>query len=425
MRTAGSPLALVAAPTSGPRHRVSASAKHALLRGLRLTGTEVQVTQALAAVAQSDLVFASHFAGLVLRVARSDGRHAANVDAMGEPPPELTCQAEHSVYDEYDRGLGRVDLRFDGGSDFTLFVENKLHSGFGPDQLNRYQAALGNLPEERGRAGLVAVTCDVPSHGELDAGAERWLGAVRWARLYDEGLADLPIADPDVRLQWRLLLDILHDQGDLGLTAVDSDLIRAWSRYAEGQMHLTAILTDVRQRVLDILRDRLKAKHRSPLGREAIAGLHFFGQTENVPVKTEKVAVWTAFRVPANVNLTTVKLSFWTAEAGEPLFSVEVVPWNADQRLEDGDRQLLAAARKLAQAGFQGGHQKGDQLWWTEHKPDEYLSAPDVPARLIELIDKDVSAIVNSGVLAHDLKAAAKGGRGGPPRVGARTKRRS
>jgi hypothetical protein len=165
------------------------SPKHALIRGLRLRAHEAQLTQAVAAVAASDPRFASAFVGLVLDVARADSRHSANVTAMGIPPPQLDCRAEESVYDEHDLGLGRVDLRFDGGEDFTLLVENKLFSGFGHEQLNRYQAALEFLPEERRRSGLVAITRDVPTHGELDAGAERWLGAVRWARLYDEGLA--------------------------------------------------------------------------------------------------------------------------------------------------------------------------------------------------------------------------------------------
>jgi hypothetical protein len=117
-----------------------------------------------------------------------------------------------------------------------------------------------------------------------------------------------------------------------------------------------------------------------------------------------------------------VRLSFWAYDSGEPYFSVEVAPWKADARLEDGERQLLGAARKLGQAGFQGGFHKGEQVWWTEHKPEAYLDAADVPARLIELIDRDITAIVGSGLLAYDLQAAVKGGRGGPPKLRAKKK---
>lgn len=232
------------------------------MRGLRIRNHEAQLTQVVAAVADSDPLFASAFVKLLLQVAASDARHRRNVEAMGTPPDELGCRAEESVYDEYDFGLGRVDLRFDGGDDFTLFVENKLHSGFGRDQLNRYQAALKTLPEERVRSGLLAITRDVPSQGELDAGAVGWLGAIRWARLYDEGLAYLPIKDPDVRVQWKLLFDVMHTQGDLGLTSVDAELVRAWARYSDGREHLRDLLDNLREGALDIVRDELKRKYR-------------------------------------------------------------------------------------------------------------------------------------------------------------------
>ena len=136
-------------------------------------------------------------------------------------------------------------------------------------------------------------------------------------------------------------------------------------------------------------------------------------------------AVWTGYRVPANINRPAVKLAFWAEVSGEPVFSVEVVPWHAAQRLEDKDRQLFGAVSKLAKAGCQSAYYKGEQVWWTEHKPEEYIDAKDVPARLIELIEKDITAIVSSGVLAHDLAAAAAGGRGGPPKVAAKKRRKS
>ena len=414
-RTAGSPRRPVASPTLTAGRR-SSSQKHALTRGLRLRGNEAQVTQAIAAVAQADAGFARAFVRLVLRVARTDSRHAANVRTMGDPPAEITCQAEHSVYDEYDYGLGRVDLRFDGDTDFTLFIENKLHSGFGFEQLQRYQAALRVLPDERARSGLIAITSDVPSYGELDAGAEGWLGAVRWARLYDEGLRDLVITDSDVRTQWRLLIDVLHDQGDLGLTAADSELIQAWARYEDGQAHLSALLNGIRQRTLDILRVGLKSKRYSGnSSREALAGLHYFGKREAVPVKREKSTVWTGFRVPANIDRPAVRLSFWSD--GAVAFSVEVAPWKAAERLEVGDRQLRIAAGKLAKSGFQSEYWKGEHVWWNEHRAQAFIEFEDVSARLLQLIETDVTAIVESGVLAHDYAAAATGGRGGPPKL--------
>jgi hypothetical protein len=105
-----------------------------------------------------------------------------------------------------------------------------------------------------------------------------------------------------------LLLDILHDQADVGLTAVNSDLILAWSRYQEGQHHLADILKDVRQKTLDVLRDALATKYRRTRDRDNLTGLHFFGAVEAVPVKLQKGVVWTGFRVPADINRPAVSL---------------------------------------------------------------------------------------------------------------------
>ena len=140
-----------------------------------------------------------------------------------------------------------------------MFVENKLFSGFGYEQLGALHAGLAALPAGR-RSGLMAITRDVPSYGELDAGTEGWLGAVRWARLYDAGLADLQSADPDLSLQWRLLIEMMHDNGELGVTNADRDLIMAWTRYDDARDHLVSILGDVRGRALEALRDRLHVK---------------------------------------------------------------------------------------------------------------------------------------------------------------------
>ena len=57
-------------------------------------------------------------------------------------------------------------------------------------------------------------------------------GSVRWARLLP-GLRELPVADEQLGEQWRLLLDILDRQGDLGMTRANSELIWAWARYLE------------------------------------------------------------------------------------------------------------------------------------------------------------------------------------------------
>jgi hypothetical protein len=310
----------------------------------------------IAAIASSDSAFAHAFVKLVLHVARMDGRHAANVEQLGEPPADMRCTAEHSVYDAASGPLGRVDLRFDGGDDFTLLVENKLHSPFGDGQLERYHQALACLPPEQTRRGLVAITSHVPAYGELAAGTDGWLGAVRWARLLDEGLSDLPVSDPDVKRQWRLLLDVLDDQGDLGMTAVDVDLIRAWARYEEGRQHLAALLEALRPGAVEVLRAGLRRRRYAKADAvDLLAGPHFFGQREAVTVKREtQRGVWTGLRVPAGINRPAIRLAFY-GDGGTPSFAVEVAPWKAGARLAAGEARLKAAGRKLAAAGFEDG----------------------------------------------------------------------
>jgi hypothetical protein len=96
----------------------------ALLWGLRRPRDEAQLTRAIAEVARVDGRFASAFVQMVLDVAAA-GAQAENVQRLraGGVPRELACRAEQHLRDMGDISLGRVDLRFDGGDDFTLFVE--------------------------------------------------------------------------------------------------------------------------------------------------------------------------------------------------------------------------------------------------------------------------------------------------------------
>jgi hypothetical protein len=144
--------------------------------------------------------------------------------------------------------------------------------------------------------------------------------------------------------------------------------------------------------------------------------VYSWGSRESVPVHRTSTTVETGFRVPANVNRPAVRLTF-CPEEGHPQFIVEVYPWRAAERLAGKDTRLLNAARALSKSGFKDGSSYGEAMWSRAHEPDEYLEASDVPARLIEVVQDDVAAIVGSGILAYDLEAAAMGGRGEPPKV--------
>lgn len=119
-------------------------------------------------------------------------------------------------------------------------------------------------------------------------------------------------------------------------------------------------------------------------------------------------------RVPARINHPTVRMNIWVADVGRPVFSVEARPWRAVERL-DAERQIRGAARKLAAARFQAGHAGGEYVWWSEHEANDYLRAEDVPARLLELVEEDITAVVGSGILAGEFAAVlARGGKAAP-----------
>ena len=380
---------------------------HALLWGLRRRTDEAQLTQAIAAVATIDRRFGAQFVGLVLDAAEA-GARGPNVRALraGGVPDELDCRAEESLGEE-----GRVDLRFDG-PDLTLFIENKLYSGYGHEQVPRYLRALRRLPQ-RGGLGLVALTRAVPSYGEskLDED-ERWLGSVRWAHLLP-GLRTLRIADRQLAAQWRLLLDVLDKQGDLGMTRADAELIRAWARYREGRDHLAGLLTEVWPAALDVVRAELAAKYGRNVRPEQLVDIERKGKQRKVVVQRDQARVFLGFCIPAIVKDAALQVQF-SGAYGVPHFTVQAKPWEAHQRLANGDDTLAAADEQLHSQGFKTNRTHG--YWARVHQPDEYLDAADVPARLAEIIAADVPLVVRSGILDYDVEVGLGGRRGGPAR---------
>ena len=92
--------------------------------------------------------------------------------------------------------------------------------------------------------------------------------------------------------------------------------------------------------------------------------------------------------------------------------------WDSMQRKASGD--FKSAAQSLAQAGLQGSDQYAEYVFASEHQSEAWLHAEDVPSRLLELIDKDLAAIVDSGLLAKEFELMYARGRKGPPRVKAK-----
>lgn len=380
---------------------------HALLWGLRRRADEAQLSQAIAAIARVDRRFAARFVELVLDAAEA-GDLGANVRAFrkGGMPDALDCRAEESLGEE-----GRIDLRFDG-QELTLFVENKLYSGYGHDQVSRYLRAVRRLPRGT-RSALVAVTRTVPTYGEpkLDAD-KRWLGSVRWAPLLP-ALRELPIADMQLAAHWSLLLDILDKQGDLGMTRADAELIRAWARYRQGRDHLSDLLDQVWGRALDIVRTELAAKYGRKASADELVDIERRGKQRKVVIQRDQTRVFIGFCIPAIVKDSALQVQF-SGFYGVPHFTVQTKPWKAQQRLEEGDRKLAKADDELRAHGFSTN--RTHDYWARVHQPDEYLDADDVPTRLVDLVAADVPLIVRSGALDHDIDLGLTKARGGPPR---------
>ncbi len=364
----------------------------ALLRGLRRRGDEVQLSRVVAEVARSDCRFASEFASVVLAAARRDG-NTEHVDRMQmlPVPEELRCTRESGLYDlDESRGLGRVDLRFKADG-FTLFVENKLGSGYGETQVDRYLRALRLLPSHVPRRGLVALTRDVPGYGEREAEEdEAWLGSVRWARIAGELRAIRP-QDPQVAAQWRLLLDLLDEQGDLGMTSVDRDLIRSWGKFRRGRDLVQQLLANIQGRTETLLSDALTERYPALLSK-ALISPYRRGKQDQISVVRGGLAVWFGFRVPASMDRATVIIQF-TNQWGEAHFTVEAWPFASESILRS--TEFKKACERLDADEFAVDPRL--RYLAKVHGPDSYFGE-DVPARLLGIVEDDLKTLVGSGL---------------------------
>jgi hypothetical protein len=198
-----------------------------VLRALRRPRSEVQITATIAAICQ-DRRAASRFVRVVLG---SSPRPPGWLDRL---PEELTCSSEREVPD------GRVDLRFsDDAQELTVLMELKVDAVFGREQLSRY---LGALPADSDRGALVAITKTTPLTGEQKADMDkRWVGSVRWGRILPS-LRELAPQPSQVDTQWRMFLDILEEEGAMGYTTPDPELLDAWAKARPAEKHIVRLL---------------------------------------------------------------------------------------------------------------------------------------------------------------------------------------
>jgi hypothetical protein len=292
--------------------------------------------------------------------------------------------------------VGRVDLRFDG-ADFALFVEHKLHSGYGERQVERYLDALGALPPERARAGLIAVTRDIPGYGEPPATTPGWLGSVRWARLLPQ-LLKLPLPDP-LGSEWRRLLKVMDEDGDLGMTKPNTAAIEAWALHRSGREELEKLLLQIRDGALGALRGAMAERYPA-MSEEELTDHHTFGKRGKVPVKHELSRSWIGFRIPASERRDPGLLVQFSNYFRTPHFTVQAEPYDAEDLLNKRATDFVEASRTLlASPGFT--HERS--YWARVHEADEWLLQPDVPERLAALVAADIRIIVASGIFDLDV----------------------
>ncbi|RKQ90930.1 PD-(D/E)XK nuclease superfamily protein [Solirubrobacter pauli] len=377
---------------------VERSVAHALVVGLRRPGDEVQLTNVIAAIGAADARFATGFARAVLDQVADDCAYTAAAQERLKPIPDaLEVDRERRLSDEDGNRLGRIDLIFEEPgeqSQFTLLVENKLYAGYGPEQLARYHRALREVRKRGGRGGLVAVTRDVPARGELEPTEEEWLGSIRWARLLPR-LRGLSPQDAGVAGQWQRLLEVLDEQGDLGMTTIDADAVRGWAKYSDGRVALRWLLEQVHGETLATLRTELR-RYRTGRSENELAGQLKASSIVQATVYEVKFGL----SVPAEYNKAVVIVECWM-EDRQPLVGVTVAPRDADAALDEGSSKFRSQINELLDGGFTANEDGAS--WYSQHELEPVLASPDAPAALLALIKPDVRAIVASGILRYDL----------------------
>lgn len=216
--------------------------RSAVVRGLRLPGSETQLTQLLAAVLSAEDGLSAQFVRLV--IGTSPGRAFADVASI---PDDLVCTAE------VVRKANRFDLMFDSPSrPRIVVVELKIHAPFGRSQIERYRAELGSSAAQK--ALLVAVTRDTPRGSPPpEDGSPAWLGCVSWAQLL-QGLRALDISDTSLSEQWSCVLNVLEKEGAMGFTQADVRYFEARRHQWHATRHIRDFVDALRVPVRDGMR---------------------------------------------------------------------------------------------------------------------------------------------------------------------------
>jgi predicted nuclease with RNAse H fold len=354
------------------RQRHELGPEHALIRALRNTRSETELTRALAAVLDAEPEMAAEFVRLVVRKAT----HGARVD-LDALPARLRCSAEDKIAE------GRADLTFeDEENRWHVIFELKIDAGYGDDQIGRY---LRSSRPSADRFVLASITRNVPTYGDDEVDDARWAGSARWAKLLSE-LKALRPRNPMLAEQWPLFLEVLEKEGSMGFTHADTDLFRAWAKYVPAREHVIDFVDTLRQPLLEVLCDAL-AETQPGVDRADLAGFASRGTTTPRVVVPRLGTVTFSFRIPAKGP---ERLQAGMHHGpGEPNFFIDVLVPDTPAR--------TPALDKLTPKGFwawQGG--VGADLSLT----DELLLSPELQETVVEFSRTRFQMIADSGILA-------------------------
>lgn len=341
--------------------------QHAILKGLRDPGSETELTRVLAAAFNADPALAAGFVRAALR--RSKRPDDPRWDQL---PDEFECRSEVQIAE------GRVDLEFKSlESGWRVLVELKIDAGYGFEQIERYIRCLDPGDE---RQVLLSITRDSPKYGDppLD-GRPNWTGSLAWAAILDD-LRELP-ANRLVGDHWRLLLDILEDEGSMGVTKVKPELLRSWAQAAEARRHAVAFMEGLRSPLLVAVQEAFEPAF------PTLAASERAGVTPTSNGKRPQVDV--QFHVP---------------RAGEVRAAAQLWAWedfrfavSARYPSEDRSAEARHAIAHLAASGFENW--KNRWLWRSLPLDQELLESSELADRLLEWAKESFGQIAGSGIL--------------------------
>lgn len=351
-----------------------------ILSALRSAGAEYELTQAIAAFANADEAFGSALARVLIEATPS--RDNRLLDAI---PATVRCTPERRLYDG-QTDYGPVDLLFEE-ADWGLLVENKLYSGYGKTQLDRYLSGGAALGLQHW--GLLAITRDEPaSADEPPTGTRGWLGSVRWAAIVDR-LASLRFDDERLASLWQSLLDVEIENGDFGMSKIDRDVVRGWATWQEGRDQLATLLRGLVDPTLAAV-----TKHLSD-GRSC--DWHQHASSSGLWLWADSIHA--RFRIPAGAT-ERLRVEFCPAEGGALYFWVSA--WMEDiaslsEAAQEAYRSIAGHLREEAAFEVEDRHYSfithghPEELWLRE---DGHESVP----LLHDLIRADVAVFADAGV---------------------------